>query len=920
MDKNTLKPIELHIENEQKYLSYLFNIDASDCLTIDDKVFLNKTLKTIFCSIKKVYQDGNKVELDIILDVCKQSNQNITYEQLKTIKEFFSDFENIEIVKNRLKQDYLKQVSIKQKIEKLLIRANESTDINIEEVKKLNEQLNDSLLELESDEKNLLFFSDMVPMYQEILKNRDEGKKYTLGVHWLDKYITYPGEPGDMMSFAMRKGEGKCINKDSLLLTENGFQYIDSFSKNKEGFNFDINNKCLIGNRDLIKPEAFYEETVKKTIKIKTRFGFEIEGTPEHPILIINDVCKYEYKKLEDISENDYVIIFNNTQIYSKKNKNFDFIFEKKKSTSNIKKVNLPEKITKNLARFLGYYIGNGIISKNCVAISTKNVKIQKDVLHILKDFNLKIGKISDEKDLRISSVVFKEFIKYLIGNQLKEKTTARYKNVPEFILQGTKEIQIEFLKGLFDCDSWANNEKLEYYTASKQLCKEVQLMLLNMGIFSFQDSKYLEKYDHEYFELTITSEDFDNYKKLVNFNSLKYNFKISNIKRNTNIKTIPFIKSYIKEELKILRNSLGVTQKSFIIIDGKLQKYGIRHLEKLNNTIAKNLTFSNLEKMLNVIEEQKYYHQYKEIQNIKNMLESIKNSDFLYDKIEKINIIKEEKKVYDFTISNEHNFYSNGIISHNTVFGLNLANVQINQKIPVIYFCFDMGWITIMDRWLCLREGFLQGELLQEDKTRDQVRKITRSLDSLKTIDNFIFYPAASMSLTELNSYLYKAKNEFRKRGVLGPNDNYCILYFDTLDMIDEFSGVDAYGIKYGVNKLHSILRQHQCFAVNLLQLNENIIRAKKPKELEDVKKIRFTKEDIEGGASYASRSRVVIIGTRPKAMMKSFFPEEKELIDLEEDIMYLSIDKQNDGDTGRIPPLIFDTTTYRLDAKKGN
>ena len=463
MDKNTLKPIELHIENEQKYLSYLFNIDASDCLTIDDKVFLNKTLKTIFCSIKKVYQDGNKVELDIILDVCKQSNQNITYEQLKTIKEFFSDFENIEIVKNRLKQDYLKQVSIKQKIEKLLIRANESTDINIEEVKKLNEQLNDSLLELESDEKNLLFFSDMVPMYQEILKNRDEGKKYTLGVHWLDKYITYPGEPGDMMSFAMRKGEGK-------------------------------------------------------------------------------------------------------------------------------------------------------------------------------------------------------------------------------------------------------------------------------------------------------------------------------------------------------------------------------------------------------------------------------------------------------------------------TIFGLNLANVQINQKIPVIYFCFDMGWITIMDRWLCLREGFLQGELLQEDKTRDQVRKITRSLDSLKTIDNFIFYPAASMSLTELNSYLYKAKNEFRKRGVLGPNDNYCILYFDTLDMIDEFSGVDAYGIKYGINKLHSILRQHQCFAVNLLQLNENVIRAKKPKELEDVKKIRFTKEDIEGGASYASRSRVVIIGTRPKAMMKSFFPEEKELIDLEEDIMYLSIDKQNDGDTGRIPPLIFDTTTYRLDAKKGN
>ncbi len=461
IEKKSLKPLELHIEIEQKIISFLLKKNPQESLSIEEKYFLNKDLKLIFNCIKNLVQQGLKIELDLVFDEIKKTNQNFTYQDLKIINDFFEDFDNLEEIKTRLKNNYLKQVSIKSKIEKLLIKGNESDDLSIKDIEKLNTELSEALLTLQNDEKNLLFFSDMIPNYKEILDKRDKGFKRTLGVHWLDKYITYIAEPGDMMSIAMRKGSGK-------------------------------------------------------------------------------------------------------------------------------------------------------------------------------------------------------------------------------------------------------------------------------------------------------------------------------------------------------------------------------------------------------------------------------------------------------------------------TVTGLNLANAQINSGIPVIYFCFDMGWVTIMDRWLCLREGFIQGELLKDSRSRSEEGRINKALNSLNSIDNFIFYPAASMSLTELDSYLYKAKNEFRKRGVLKEEDEYCILYFDTLDMMDEFSGTNAYDIKFGINKFHSLLRKHKCFAINLLQLNENIVRAKKPKDLEATKKLRFTKEDIEGGASYASRSRVVIIGVRPKEMMKSFFPDEIELIDLEEDILYLYIDKQNDGDTCRIPPLIFDTTTYRIDAKK--
>lgn len=455
-DTATLKPLELHIENEQKFISYLINKNPEDCLSISEDYFINKTLKIIFISIKNLITKNVQVTLDTLLDSCKQKDQSITYDQLLTIKNFFTEFETIDYVKERLKQNYLKQVQSKQIIEQLLVNTTSSGDLSIEEIKKLSSNLQETILEIEGDENTILFYEDLIKYYKDILQRRREGVRYTLGVPWLDSKLTYPAEPGDMLTYCQRKGEGK-------------------------------------------------------------------------------------------------------------------------------------------------------------------------------------------------------------------------------------------------------------------------------------------------------------------------------------------------------------------------------------------------------------------------------------------------------------------------TTLGLNLANAQVNKGIPVIYFCFDMGYITIMDRTLCMREGFIQEDLKMIDTTREFEGKLRRALNSLEGIPNFILYPRASISLDDLDPYLYKCEKAFRDKGFM-KNDTYAILYFDTIDMIEDFSGADAYGIKKGINKLHGILRKHGQFAFNLAQLNESQIRAKRPKELSDVDNLRFTKEDIEGGASYASRSRVVLIGSRANAMKKSFFPQEEELIDLDEDLLKIHIDKQNDGELTRIVPLVFDSINYRV------
>jgi len=248
----------------------------------------------------------------------------------------------------------------------------------------------------------------------------------------------------------------------------------------------------------------------------------------------------------------------------------------------------------------------------------------------------------------------------------------------------------------------------------------------------------------------------------------------------------------------------------------------------------------------------------------------------------------------------------------------LNICNALINRNIPVVYFCLDMGYITVMDRFMCIVEGMSNAELLQQDKEEHSKARIEAGLKKFEKIKNFILYPSGTISLKDFEAYIPKIKKMFRQSGVFKGDDDYFVAVFDTIDMVEDFSGVDAYGIKRGINKLSTIIKKHNIFCINANQINENQVRAKKPSKIESVDNLRFTKEDIEGGASYAARSRVVIIGTRPKEMKTSFFPDETELLELEEDIMKLYLDKQNDGTTGKIyPELLFDIFTFRLEPK---
>lgn len=179
-------------------------------------------------------------------------------------------------------------------------------------------------------------------------------------------------------------------------------------------------------------------------------------------------------------------------------------------------------KLDSELLRLFGYYIAEGCSSSKkgsirfCIA--TYENELTKDILALMKNkFNLE-GKIYDNtRHRRIiefnSSILSKLFIS-LFGHG------ARNKKIPSCFLELKDKNIKQLLKGMFLGDGNKSEYGCAYTTTSKQLSKQITLLLTKIGIIpSIYYDKTRDSYQLRLSELQMRKYDFG--------------FKIKNISKN---------------------------------------------------------------------------------------------------------------------------------------------------------------------------------------------------------------------------------------------------------------------------------------------------------------------------------------------------------------------------------------------------
>ncbi len=354
-------------------------------------------------------------------------------------------------------------------------------------------------------------------------------------------------------------GLGKCISGDSLIQTaDRGLvpfaELLPPDMKPGEARPAKVTVYGVDGPE--IATHFYYSGRVP-TVKIRTQSGFELEGTPHHPVLVSSPDGPI-WKTLGELTSDDYVAVARGANVWgTPKSATYrpDAPDDRRAASERCTR-RLHRELSRALgsaptaselrvrwaqihktgesptaqltAKRLGLTLGNGRVTPSRLKgrLMSPPARNRAKTIHLTADVGYLLGALvgdghiekgaahpaftitCDEAAMqselqRISYRVFgaapavKRYgdkaarlrwsprCGHVAAEFGVEAVNAAQKRVPRAIMQGPRAAAIGFLQGLFDADGHARPDGIELGLRSKQLCREVQLLLANLGVIA---------------------------------------------------------------------------------------------------------------------------------------------------------------------------------------------------------------------------------------------------------------------------------------------------------------------------------------------------------------------------------------------------------------------------------------------------
>ena len=198
-------------------------------------------------------------------------------------------------------------------------------------------------------------------------------------------------------------GLGKCQPFDSLVLTDRGLvpmgEIEDWSEMEPDTFRSMSRPVHVLVDGERLPIKSFYYGGVKPTITATTRYGFKNTGSRVHPMRVLRE-GQHQWVQARDLREGDYLCVERREMAFPEAE---PLLFKGSGA--------LADRMTPDLARFLGYYIGEGTLGhRNAVILSQSpevNPEIHADILRL---FLLLEGRDAKQRgsDIRTNNTKFR--------------------------------------------------------------------------------------------------------------------------------------------------------------------------------------------------------------------------------------------------------------------------------------------------------------------------------------------------------------------------------------------------------------------------------------------------------------------------------------------------------------------------------
>ncbi|MEU7955871.1 intein-containing DNA gyrase subunit A [Micromonospora humida] len=296
------------------------------------------------------------------------------------------------------------------------------------------------------------------------------------------------GSPGNDPAAAMRY----CLTADVRIRTVDGSVRIGEIVPDAApSSETDIDLKVRDRNGDLVRASKFFHSGEHPTLRLRTREGYELTGTHNHPVLCLVDVAGVPtllWKLLAEISPGDRVVLQRTVP----------------------DEIGYPMLEHVEAAVLAGAFVSEGWVSAARAGFNN----VDRDYfLRVVAAYDLAVGgpRYVSERVIASGSTLYELDVQDLsalrasvLGEMVGARSAAKF--VPEFVWQGPAAIKRAFLQSLFEGDGSSSllprhTIQVSYSTRSERLAREVQQLLLEFGVISRQ-----ARYDDGEIKVVVTN------------------------------------------------------------------------------------------------------------------------------------------------------------------------------------------------------------------------------------------------------------------------------------------------------------------------------------------------------------------------------------------------------------------------------
>ena len=467
----------------------------------------------------------------------------------------------------------------------------------------------------------------------------------------------------------------KCIVGDSLVLSESGLRQI------REVCGMDVRpgglkaiDVSLFGRDGFSRATQAFRSMVEPSVRIETSRGYDLEGSHRHPVLIWNpDTLMEEFRLLPDIRIGDIAVIQRDQGVFSEDYVRVRYQMGAGAQPGRRKNVNsYPPVVDERVGELMGYLVGDGSYAKSRaydIGLTTADISVADRFSHLVKEMfggEVKLNSSTAERSARSYYYIDATCREWLAAADL-DYLSCRKKAVPTSILSSPRSVQSAFLRALFDADGSASGSgtRVVLSTSSGNIASDVHMMLLNMGIVARRipvpstNSFRVELYGGE----TVKFRDLIGFGLAHKMASLDSIVARSESKLGkTNIDYIPGIERLIPDLKREILDRMGDTR----FVNGSVPKECYRLMSSLmrggRSGGTKHVSFSHLRQLIDSLFGALEWA--PDLPTLQRMV-SVMERHYFFDPI--VSVDHKEAEMYDVSVPDGENFFSNGFISHNS-------------------------------------------------------------------------------------------------------------------------------------------------------------------------------------------------------------------------------------------------------------